>query len=407
MTMKDKAAIVGIGQTERYRRGASLPKSMMDMAIEATLLALKDAALTVENLDGFAFYGGAPADPGAMAYLMGVPHVKFAATLTAGGSGAAGSVGMAAAVINAGLANVCVSLFVLQQVPTGRFGGSSEGPRQIPAARGGGAYGGGGNVSPEAAFTAPAGVISPGHNFSMLAQRHMYQYGTKREHFAEVCISQRNNAMKRPQSMRQTPLTLEDYFAARMISDPLCLFDYTMECDGAIAVITTSTERARDLPHTPVLISGSGIGGTGDNAHLLGNFQMPDISFASAGARDVAKQMYAMAEVGPQDVDVALLYDHFSPMVLMQLEDFQFCPIGESGPFVAEGNIRFGTGSIPVNTHGGNLSDFYCPGMTHLVEGVEQLRGTAINQVEGAEIALCTGGPSSIPMTGTILKKDR
>jgi acetyl-CoA acetyltransferase len=156
-----------------------------------------------------------------------------------------------------------------------------------------------------------------------------------------------------------------------------------------------------------VLISGSGIGGTGNNAHLLGNFQMPDLSFASAGARDVAKQMYSMAEVGPQDVDVALLYDHFSPMVLMQLEDFQFCPVGESGPFVAEGNIRFGTGSIPVNTHGGNLSDFYCPGMTHIVEGVEQIRGTAINQVEGAEIALVTGGPSSIPMTGTILKKDR
>jgi len=405
--MKDKAAIVGIGQTQRYRRGQSLPRSMMDMAMEATLSALADAGLTTNDLDGFAFYGGATVDPGSMAYNLGVPHVKFAATLTAGGSGSAGSVGMAAAVINAGLANVCVSLFVLQQVPTGRFGGSSEGPRKVPTASGGGAYGGGGNVSPEAAFISPASIMSPGHNFSMLTQRHMYQYGTKREHFAEVCISQRENAIKRPQSLRKDPLTLDDYFAARMISDPLCLFDYTMECDGAIAVITTSIDRAKTLPHTPVLISGSGIGGTGNNAHLLGNFQMPDVSFASAGARDVAKQMYEMAEVGPEDVDVALLYDHFSPMVLMQLEDFQLCPIGESGPFVAEGNIRFGTGSIPVNTHGGNLSDFYCPGMTHLVEGVEQLRGTAINQVEGAEIALCTGGPSSIPMTGTILKRYR
>ena len=130
---------------------------------------------------------------------------------------------------------------------------------------------------------------------------------------------------------------------------------------------------------------------------IFNYFQMPDEDFASSGHRPVAKRLYEMAGVGPHDVDVALLYDHFSPMVIMQLEDYGFCPIGEGGPFVADGNIRWPTGTIPVNTHGGNLSEAYIIGMTHVREAVEQLRGTAVNQVEGAEIALVTGGPPALP----------
>jgi acetyl-CoA acetyltransferase len=403
VSLRDQTAIVGVGSTPYYKRGGSLPQTPMEMACKATMLALEDAGLAVDDLDGFAFYSTAPVDPGAMAALLGVPEVGFAATLTSGGGGAAGSVGLAAAAIVAGMANVVVSLMTLQQ-STRRLGGSSNAPRQFAAA-GGGAYGGGGGIPPETAFTAPAGMGSPGHNFSMITRRHMYQYGTTREHLAEICISQRNNAIRRPTSLRTEPLTLEDYFNARMISDPLCLFDYTMETDGAVAVITTSAERARDLRRRPVMISGSATGGTGDCATLLGSFQMPDDVFASSGHRAVAKQVYGMAGVGPEDVDVALLYDHFSPMVLMQIEDYGFCPIGEGGPFVAEGNIRWPTGKIPVNTHGGNLSEAYIIGMTHMREAVEQLRGDAVNQVENAEVALVTGGPAAIPMSGTILTK--
>jgi acetyl-CoA acetyltransferase len=111
-----------------------------------------------------------------------------------------------------------------------------------------------------------------------------------------------------------------------------------------------------------------------------------------------------MAGIGPDDVDVAELYDHFTPMVLMQLEDYGFCPIGESGPFVADGNIRFGSGSLPVNTHGGNLSEAYIIGMTHVKEAVEQVRGDAVNQVDGARVALVTGGPASIPVSSLLLR---
>jgi acetyl-CoA acetyltransferase len=234
----------------------------------------------------------------------------------------------------------------------------------------------------------------------------MYLYGTKREHFAEIAIAQRANAINRPTSIQKEPLTVEEYFSSRMISDPLCLYDYTMENDGAVAAITTSAEHARDLRQKPVYIMASTNGGLGRwGPAIFTYFQMPDEYFASSGHRPVAKRMYAMAGIEPQDVDVALLYDHFSPMVLMQLEDYGFCPIGEGGRFIADGNIRYGTGTIPVNTHGGNLSEAYIIGMTHVREAVEQLRGVAVNQVKDAEVALVTGGPASLPVSGTLLRR--
>jgi acetyl-CoA acetyltransferase len=406
MSMKDKAAVAGVGTTPYYRRGQSLPQTPMEMACKAIMAACEDAGLTVADIDGFALYSMAPVDPGTVAGILGIPEIRFAATLTSGGGGAAGSVGLAAAAINAGLADVVVSLMTLQQAAR-RLGGSSSQARPLPSAGGGGAYGAAAGVPPEAAFSFPAGMSSPGHNFSMLTRRHMHQYGTTREHLAEICISQRNNAMRRPTALFQTPLTKDDYFNARMISEPLCLFDYTVETDGAVAVITTSVERARDLRHPPAVIKGSAMGGEWDDYNLLGWFQQPDYIFASSGHRAVARQVYAMAGVGPEDIDVALLYDHFSPMVLMQIEDYGFCPIGEGGPFVAEGNVRWPGGKIPVNTHGGNLSEAYIIGMTHVKEAVEQIRGTAINQVEGCELALATGGPAVIPMSATIFGKDR
>ena len=189
------------------------------------------------------------------------------------------------------------------------------------------------------------------------------------------------------------------------ISDPLCLYDYTMESDGAVAVVTTSAARARDLRHPPVYIMASAMGGDGRWGRGIYWMGMPDDIYASAGGEAVARMLYERAGIGPGDVDVALLYDHFTPMVLMQLEDYGFCAKGEGGPFVAEGNLRWPTGSIPVNTHGGNLSEAYIIGMTHVKEAVEQLRGTAVNQVDGAEVALVTGGPSSIPMSAVLLHR--
>jgi acetyl-CoA acetyltransferase len=405
MSIKDKAAVVGVGATPYYRRGESYPRTELELACQAILGALDDAGLTTADLDGFAIYSYA-CDPAEVAATLGVPEVRFAASLTSGGGGCAGALGLAAAAIDAGMATTVVTLMTLQQ-RNRRLGGSAVGGLlQYAVASAGGAYGGRG-VSPVAAFTANNGILSPGHSFSLLARRHMHLYGTKREHFAEVCISTRDNAIRRPATALQTsPLTQEDYFNARMISDPLCLYDYTMESDGAVAAVTVAAERAKDLRQPPVYILASAHGGTGrwgPGIHKW--FQAPDDEFASSGHRPVAKRLYQMAGVGPADVDVALLYDHFSPMVIMQLEDYGFAPIGEGGPFVGDGNIRWKTGSIPVNTHGGNLSEAYIIGMTHVREAVEQLRGVAVNQVDGAEIALVTGGPASLPVSSTLLRR--
>ena len=406
MTIKDKAAIVGVGATPYYRRGQSWPQTELEMACKATISALEDAGLAVDDLDGFAIYANS-CDPAEIASTLGVPEVRFAASLTSGGGGCAGALGLAAAAIDGGMATVCVTLMSLQQLNR-RLGGSAVGGMLAYAAMsegGGGAYGGGG-IAPSLAFTANNGLLSPGHSFSLLAQRHMHLYGTKREHFAEVAISTRENAIRRPTSIQQAPLTLDDYFNARMISDPLCLFDYTMETDGAVAVITVAADRAKDLRQPPVYIMSSANGGSGRwGPAIFRYFQAPEDEFASSGHRPVAKRLFEMAGITPADVDVALLYDHFSPMVIMQLEDYGFCPIGEGGPFVADGNIRWQTGSIPVNTHGGNLSEAYIIGMTHVREAVEQLRGTAVNQVADAEVALVTGGPASLPVSGTLLRK--
>jgi acetyl-CoA acetyltransferase len=205
--------------------------------------------------------------------------------------------------------------------------------------------------------------------------------------------------------VRRTPLTLEQYFQSPLLADPLCRLDFCLETDGAIAFITTTSERAKDLKQKPIYIHACAHGGERKWGRGFTWMGMPDPQFASSGHKWVADKLWAQAGVGPKDMDVALLYDHFSSMVLMQLEDYGFCERGEGGPFVESGAIRYKGGSIPVNTHGGQLSEGYIIGMTHVREAVEQLRGVAINQVEGAELALVTGGPATLPVSGLVLRR--
>ena len=399
MTLRDQAAVVGIGATRYYKRGRSLPQTPFEMAGKAMLGALEDAGLTVADVDGLALYSfGLGGDTSLFAQVMGIPELRFTAMLTGGGGGAAGSVGLGAAAIASGMATCVVSLMTLQQAVS-RFG-ASYAPKGKPGAQ----YSA--PPSPEGNFIQPAGLMGPGQMFAVLARRHMHLYGTSREHFAEVAISTRENARRRDTAIMREELTLDDYFSARMIADPLCLFDFCLECDGAVAVVTTTAERARDLRHPPAYVRASAHGGNGRWGQAITWMGMPDDEFASSGHRPVAARLWAMAGGGPADVDVALLYDHFSPMVLMQLEDYGFCGIGESGPFVADGNIRWPNGALPVNTHGGNLSEAYIIGMTHVKEAVEQIRGTAVNQVAGAEVALVTGGPASIPVSSLLLASE-
>jgi acetyl-CoA acetyltransferase len=387
-------AIVGVGATPYYRRGESWPQTLNELAGDAIIAACDEAGLPVSAIDGFAYYSEAGAgygskfDTAMFMETLGIPEVTFSATLTSGGGGAAGSIGLARAAILAGDANVVVTVMALQQAKQ-RLG--SVFAAQAP--------------NPINSFLQPSGLSGPGHLMSVLTRRHMHDYGTRREAFAEIAVSQRQNALNRPKAIMRDPITVDDYFDARMIADPLCLLDFCLETDGAIAVITTSVDRAKDLRQKPVPVIAAAHGGSKDWGRAFGWFGMPQETFASSGHAAVASHLYRRAGVGPEDIDVALLYDHFSPMVLMQLEDYGFCKKGEGGEFVESGAIRYKGGSLPVNTHGGQLSECYIIGMTHILEGVEQMRGTAINQVADAELALVTGGPAALPVSGLILGK--
>jgi acetyl-CoA acetyltransferase len=226
-----------------------------------------------------------------------------------------------------------------------------------------------------------------------MAQRHMQEFGTTPEQLAHIPLACRARANANPAAqMHDRPLTIDDYLAARMISDPLRLFDFCLETDGACAVVVTSTERARDLAQPPVLVRAVAQGSV---PNPQPGIQFPVLMrdcITELPAKTVADTLYRRAGLGPADVDVAQIYDCFSITVLLQLEDWGFTAKGDGGPFVAGGAIELG-GSLPINTGGGHLSEGYIHGMNHILEGVRQIRGTSTSQVDGAEVCLVTSTP--------------
>ncbi len=388
--IRDKTAIVGVGRTTQYKRGESFPQTRMELGAKAILAALADAGLTVRDVDGFSQYCVHQGlEVHLLAPMIGVPNVTFSAGVTGGGNGVTGAIMLAADAIASGSANVVVCFKALQQAEGRRIGQLGKGAAGAAAPA----------VGSEMDFMKPFGKLAPGQIFAGWATRHMHLYGTQRKHYAQVAVQQRANANRCPAAvMHDIPMTVDDYFKARMVNDPFCLFDFCLETDGAAAVVVVSADRAASLRRKPVYIMAGAQGGGISPI-------MPDEVVGWSGQKGNAKSLFKMAGVGPKDMDVAELYEAFSPQVLWQLEDFGFCPEGQSGPFVGEGHTAWPNGDIPVNTHGGNLSDAYLMGLTHVIEAVEQLRGTAINQVKDAELALVAGGPASLPQSALILRR--
>jgi acetyl-CoA acetyltransferase len=383
--MKQDAAIVGLGATPYYFRGESAPQTRYELIGKAVLAAADDAGLTIGDVDGLAVFASA-VEPGLIMESLGIPELTFASSISGQGGGSAGVLDLAAMAVQTGRAKAVLCVGACQQSNV-RYGVTFS---KLA-------------ITPDGVWSNAAGLTGPGQAFAMIARRHMHVYGTRREAFGEVVIASRQSALTRQSAIRRRPLTLDEYMASPMLADPLCRLDFCLETDGAVALVVTSGERARDLKRLPVYIAASTHGGSHDWGRAFFWMNMPDATFSSAGNETIARRLYAMAGIGPEDIDVALLYDHFSPLVIMQLEDYGFCPRGEGGPFVESGAIRRG-GSIPVNPHGGHLSEAYVIGMTHIREAVEQLRGQAVNQVEGARFALVTGGPGPIPVSGAILR---
>lgn len=383
--MKDQPAIVGIGSTPYYFRGTSAPQTLYELIGKAVLAAVADADLQITDIDGLAFYASG-FEPGLITEMLGIPEINFASTVSAQGGGSAGILDLAAMAIETGRAKTVLCLGACQQSKN-RYGLTLANLASTP----------------DSVWSKTAGLAGPGQTFALITQRYMHKYGIRREAFAEVVMASRSYAANRPQALRRKPLTLDEYMAAPMLADPLCKLDFCLETDGALAFIVTSGERARDLRQRPVYIAASAHGGERAWGRSFFWLNMPDEHFTSAGSAHTARRLYAQAEIAAKDIDVALIYDHFSPLVIMQLEDYGFCQRGQGGAFVESGAIRLG-GAIPVNPHGGHLSEAYVIGMTHIHEAVEQLRGQAINQVPNAQFALVTGGPAPIPVSGAILR---
>ena len=400
---QDKTAIVGVGATDYYLRGKSWPRTINEMAGEAILKACADAGISIKEIDGFSYYSTAGAgyldkfDTASLMETLGIPELGFTATLTGGGGGCPGAIGLATAGLMNEDCKYVVTVMALQQLPDARLGTvfASLAP------------------SAENSFLQPSGLIGPGHLMSVLARRHMHLYGTTDDAFKEIVQATRDNATRRPKAVRKNPVSDEEYWASPMLADPLRRLDFCLESDGAVAVITTTTERARDCRNKPALVHGCTQGGNRDWGRAFAWMGMPDPIFASSGHKAVADRLWAQTGLSAEDMDVALIYDHFSSMVLMQLEDYGFCGEGEGGSYVLDGKIRYDAanragvnGGVPVNTHGGNISEAYIVGMTHIVEGVEQVRGTTVNQVEDCTFALVTGGPASLPVSALVLRRD-
>jgi len=383
--LRDRAALVGFGHTRYGKRGEIGVNGPVPMVIEAVEKACEDAGISPADIDGYCSYSGDGVEAGTLASAFGAKALRFTAMGWGGGGGAMGGSFMYAAMaVATGQADfVAVTRGVVQGGEFGnRFGGM--GRTEVPRF---------------------PGLASPGMSFALAAHRHMHMYGTTIDHFGEIAINARRNAHNNPDARFRDEITMEDHHNSRMIADPLRLLDYCMESDSGNCVILASAERAKDLRQPPVLLAGAAMGapyrwGMG----MFGGNNMSPEDFASAGQRTVADDLYKNAGMGPEDVDVANIYDHFTPMVLMGLEDFRLCPKGESGPFVAEGNIRR-EGSTPVNTHGGNLAEVYNHGMSHVFEAMRQCRGTSSNQIDGAEVVLVVAGSSPSPSSALLVRK--
>jgi len=370
MSLKERIAVTGIGETA-YVRGPGSGKTPIALQLEAALNALNDAGLSPHDIDGLIPFAIGPMVAEDFITNFGIPDLNFSALTPLGGASAVAAVQCAGAAIASGLCR-----HVLISLGRNGYSGTRVTSRiaQMPQFR----------VVGE--FEVPAGAIAPAQFYAPMARLHMERFGTTSRQLGEIAVTMRRHALLNGNAVMKEPMTLEDHQNSRMISDPLRMFDCSLESDGAACVILSAAEAAKDLRKPPVYVMGTGEGHPESPSAIS---QRADI--LALGTRKAARKAFAMAGVSPADIDVAEIYDCFTYIVLRQLEELGFCAQGEGGAFVEAGHIGLG-GRLPVNTHGGLLSQAHVGGMNHIVELTRQLRGEGGRaQVKDAEIGLVTG----------------
>ncbi|MER6974855.1 lipid-transfer protein [Nocardioides sp. NPDC000445] len=387
MSLSGKAAIVGIGATEFSKKSG---RSELQLSVEATRAALADAGLTPADVDGLTTFTMDTSSEIALARELGMSDLRFFSRINYGGGAACATIQQAAMAVATGVADVVVAYRGFNERSGQRFGQVQPWAAQQVNTNG-----------IDNAWTYPLGLSTPAATVAMQARRYMHDYGVTSEDFGAVAVADRRHAATNPAAFfYQKPITLEDHQASRMIADPLHLLDCCQESDGAVAIVVTSPERARDLPNPPVTIAAAAQGSAADQ-YVMTSYYRDEIGIPEMGV--VAKDLWRQSGVTPADIDTAVLYDHFTPYVLMQLEELGFCGRGEAKDFVRDGAIELG-GRLPVNTHGGQLGEAYLHGMNGIAEGVRQVRGTSVNQVAGAAHVLVTAG-TGVPTSGLVLSR--
>ncbi|MGD6744373.1 lipid-transfer protein [Streptomyces sp. BH106] len=376
-----QAAIVGIGATEFSKDSG---RSELKLAVEAVHAALDDAGLSPSDVDGLVTFTMDTNPEITVAQAAGMGELSFFSRVHYGGGAACGTVQQAALAVASGVADVVVCYRAFNERSGRRFGSGVQ--HREPSAEGA-ALG----------WNLPFGLLTPASWVAMTAQRYLHTYGLTPEAFGHVAVTDRKYAATNPAAyFYEKPITLADHAESRWIVDPLRLLDCCQETDGGQAIVVTSVERARDLPNPPAVIRAAAQGAGRAQEQMTSFYRdeltgLPEMSV-------VARQLWRTSGLGPDGIDVGILYDHFTPFVLMQLEEFGFCAPGEASGFVAEERL-------PLNTHGGQLGEAYLHGMNGIAEGVRQVRGTAVNQIPGAATALVTAG-TGVPTSGLVLGVD-
>lgn len=352
--LSGRCAIAGIGQTA-YTRGTE--QSTLELHLEASLAAIDDAGLTVNDIDAVMPHDLADRITEDFIIELGLSDIAFSTTLRSGGASYMSAVQSACLAVATGVAN-CVLL------PAGRRGYSEQ------------------RLSTSALKPMPTmhnldlyerpygGSVVPVQMFSGAATRYMHKYGSTSEQLGRVAVTFRNHAQWNPRAvMYGRTMTMPDYEQSPMIATPFRLFDCSIETDGAAAVVVTSSERARNLKSPLVLIAGVGEGHSYPPTSLT---EKEDMTWMD-GLHRAGKRAYEMANMGPADIDCLEAHDGFTWFILAGLEALGFCGKGEAGPFVEDGALDM-HGSLPTNTHGGSLSEAHVSGANHVVEAVRQLR---------------------------------
>ena len=389
MSFAGKTAIAGIGATDFSK---SSGRSTLRLAVEACDLAMKDAGVTPDMIDGMVTYAHDNNNEIDVCRSLGVDKLTHFSLVHHSGGAACGVVHQAAMAVASGACNYCLVWRAFNERSEERFGAGVQERPPAPTP-----------MEVDFGWSSPFGLLTPASWVAMFAQRYMHEYGATSEDFGRVAVACRKHAANNPAAFFYgKPITLEEHQASRWIVKPLRLLDCCQESDGGQALLITTLDRARHLKSVPAVIS-SAVQGSCDDQQMMKSYYRQSIT-GIPEMKLCADQLYADTGLSAADIQAAVLYDHFTPLVLPQLEEFGFCKRGEARDFIKDGNIELG-GRLPVNTHGGQIGEAYIHGLNGVAEGVRLVRGTSTNQPANVDHVLVTAA-TAVPTSAAILSRD-